>query len=121
MFLTVLAGPLGKWIMGAVGIIFLIGLFFGYVKLKEHDAVAASALAYQNAQLQEVIKENKDHQDKLDKLILSNKELQDKTDALNKELQDNTDTTTAWLNKQIVKTPLDPIFNEMLNKLKNTK
>lgn len=119
--LSILTGVFGKYIMAAIGIIFLIGLFFGYVKLKEHDAVAAAALAYQNAQLQEVIKENKDHQDKLDKLVLSNKELQDKTDALNKELQDNTDTTTAWLNKQVVKTPLDPIFNEMLNKLRGLK
>jgi len=119
VILGLFTGPLRSFFIYGTIIVFLLTSAFGYVKLKEHEAAKEALLQFNQAQLEQTIKENKiyaDHEKALQEQVdLLSKQNTD----LNDQLQLKSDEVDAWINKQ-KDTNLDPIFNDMLKQMRGT-
>ena len=119
LLIGLFTGPFRSFFIYGTIIIFLLTSAFGYVKLKEHEAAKEASLQFNQAQLEQTIKENKiyaDHekalQEQVDQLSKQNTELND-------QLQLKSDQVEAWINNQ-KDTTLDPIFNDVLKQMRGT-
>lgn len=121
MFFTLLAGPFGKYIGIIMGIVLLAGSAFGYVKVKEHQAAAAALLKFNQAQLEETIKENTAYKAKIDQLEFVQQQLIDRETVLNATIDKNAEFTYNIIKNSKHGASLDPIFNEALKSLNKLK
>jgi predicted nuclease with TOPRIM domain len=119
LLIGLFTGPFRSFFIYGTIIVFLLTSVFGYVKLKEHEAAKEALLQFNQAQLEQTIKENKiyaDHekalQEQVDQLSKQNTEL-------NNLLQLKSDQVEAWINNQ-KDTTLDPIFNDVLKQMRGT-
>jgi hypothetical protein len=118
--ISLFTGPFGKIIDYGMVIVVVLGLGFGYVKLKEYEAVKQATIEYNQKQLAITTQENKDYQIKIDALKESTDKLIEENQKLNDTLQAQADSTTQFLNLSKDKT-FDPIFNETLLRMKGKK
>jgi len=115
--ISIFTGPFRTIITYGLIIVFIIGIGFGYLKIKENEAAKEALLQFNKAQLEQVVKENNEYSVKL-KALQSQLDVISKTNSdLTEKLQENTDKTDQWINTQ-KDVNLDPIFNETLKHLK---
>ena len=122
MFLTFLTGPFGKYAIYAAFVAFLLASAFGYIKLKEHQAAQAALASFNQQQYEQVQKDNAAYKAKIADLQKIATDLQAKNNALNAVVDvtavetvkfiDNTKTSKIY--------KLDPLFNQVLNRLKGS-
>ena len=118
--LSIILRPFMKYVPWLVGLILLVLGTFTWYQVKISEAKSQATIEYNNKQLQEVINEK-------NALDVQNKILQDSidkqkamVDEQNKTIQDLTDSVNSMIDNSGDKN-IDPLFNEILKKLKGTK
>jgi peptidoglycan hydrolase CwlO-like protein len=112
-----LTGPLGKIATYAGIVLVVVGIAFGYLKLKEHEAVQQATLQYNIEQLQQVQKQNDAYKAQIDTLQQQADVLVKQNDDLNKAVDTQKDEIDSFILNSNDQT-LDPLFNQVLNKMK---
>jgi predicted nucleotide-binding protein (sugar kinase/HSP70/actin superfamily) len=114
--LTLLTGVFGKYIAIGAVILLLIGGAFGYLKLKEHEAAREALIQFNQQQIELVQKQNEAYKAQLDALQSIQADLIKKNNELNADIDKQNESINDFFKFSTDKT-LDPIFNQMLNKL----
>lgn len=114
---TFLMSPLGKivgWIAGVLGIIMVLSVVYLAWKAEiKHEAL----LEYNRKQLEEVAKEKDKIIEQMKALEAAQQAIEQANSDLNKKVDDQTGNIQTWLGESLDGKALDPIFNQMLNKL----
>jgi hypothetical protein len=105
---------IANWIMIGVAI---VGVAFSYLKIKEHEARQQALIDFNKAQVELSQKENAEYKDKLDKLIITENYLNLQISTLNDQLDKKQKSVYVYIDKY-KSSGLDPIFNDVIKKLK---
>ena len=118
--LSLIMGPLGKYLMGFVGIVALVGGAWGYLKYEEHVAADAALAKFNAAQLAQSQKDNAANaaalKEALDYEQVLAKEVTDANDKLSKSVTD----TNTWIatQKPVKGAVVNPLFNSTLQRMR---
>jgi len=92
-----LTGPLGKIATYAGIVLVVVGIAFGYLKLKEHEAVQQATIQYNIEQLQQVQKQNDAYKAQIDTLQQQADVLVKQNDDLNKAVDTQKDEIDSFI------------------------
>ncbi len=121
-FLAFITGPWGALIQKALLVMSLCGLLYLAVSEYNHHIADAQMMRDQNAQLQQVIKDNNVLNKKLDDLSRINNDILIKLDAKNQKVEILHDKTTTYINSpeaQKSNRPSSDVIKNTIGMLRN--
>lgn len=118
--ISFLLSPFGKIISIIAGIIMIFGVVWGFYELKISEAKKQALSTFNQTQLEEVLKEKNNIILQMQTLQQDKQELEDQNSQLNDKVNADNLRIDQFINSLNDNT-LDPIFNRLLNKLRNKK
>lgn len=121
-FITVIiglfTGPFGKLFEYGTILAVIATAAFGYLKYEEHEAVVQAEAVWEDNQKAQVAKDNAANAAALQDALVAEEALQKQLDAANAKVVQSTTDTNVWIAKQKASGPVDPIFNQTLNRMR---
>lgn len=112
---------IGKYVAIGLGILILCVIAYGGLLIHDNGVKNAALLQYNNNQLEQVLKEQKQFNAKMTAITESQKKLIEELNTRNKELKDQYTTLGSYLKSDKVKSldgPADEIAKETIRRLR---
>lgn len=120
-FLAFFGTTIGKYVAIGLGILVLGGVAWGMLAIHDNGVKNKALLQYNNDQLEQVLKEQKEFNTKMTSITEGQKKLIEELNTRNKELKDQYTTLGAYLKSDKVKSlngPADEIAKETIRRLR---